>query len=113
MTAIAVSIEDVGEIERVREGIANYIYAHTSGAQVSDVTVGCVVDECRTYAQSRGLTLIDAARAMCRLTSEHLHGYDGDAGTALTTVDHSIGIDGVTLLVLIIAQKRTHTKEDV
>ena len=110
MPALMVSTEDAGEIARVRDGITNYIYART-GAQVSDVTVGCVVDECRAYAQSCGLTLIDAARALCRLTSEHLHGYDGDVGAALATVDAEVGVDVVALLLLIVAQKRIHIQE--
>jgi hypothetical protein len=114
MAAIMVSTEaeDVSEIARVRDGIANYLHTRT-GAHVSDVTVGCVIDECRAVAIQRGVGLVDAARDICRITSAHLHKHNGDAGAALTTVDHSIGIDGVALLVLIIAQKRVRTGDTI
>lgn len=105
MATIMVSTEDADDLARVRDGIANYLHTRT-GAHVSDVTVGCVIDECRTYAMTRGLTLIDAARHLCRISSEHLRKHNGDAGAALITVDADVGVDGVALLVLIIAQKR-------
>ena len=105
MTQNAASMKDTDEIAQLRDGIAGYVYART-GARISDVTIDCVIDECRTHATTRGLTLIDAARDLCRITSAHLRAHGGDAGTALTTVDHKVEIDGVALLTLIVAQKR-------
>jgi hypothetical protein len=110
MVAITASVEDTDEITQIRKGIAGYVYART-GAHISDATVGCVIDEARVHAIQRGVGLVDAARDLCRITSEHLHKHNSDAGAALTTVDAAIGIDGVALLVLIIAQKRIHTRE--
>ena len=112
MSALTASTEDANKIAQIRRGFADYIYARTDGAHISDTTIDCIIDECRTHATTRGLTLIDAARDLCRITSAHLRNHDGDAGTALTTVDHSIGIDGVALLVLIVAQKRAHARQE-
>ena len=102
MTAIMASVRDTDQTAQIRRGFADYIYTRTGGAHISDTTIDCIIDECRVYAQSR---------ALCRLTSEHLHGYDGDAGAALATVDAEVGVDGVALLVLIVAQKRIHIQE--
>ncbi len=109
MSALMVSTEDAGEIAQIRRGFADYIYARTGGAHISDTTIDCIIDECRTHATHRDLGMVDAARDLCRITSAHLRNHGGDAGDALATVDHSIGIDGVALLVLIVAQKRAHT----
>ena len=111
MTQNAASMKDTDEIAQLRDGIAGYVYART-GARISDVTIDCVIDECRAHATQRGIGMVDAARDLCRITSAHLRNHDGDAGTALTTVDHSIGIDGVALLVLIVAQKRAHARQE-
>jgi hypothetical protein len=106
MSALTASTEDANKIAQIRRGFADYIYARTDGAHISDTTIDCIIDECRTHATTRGLTLIDAARDLCRITSAHLRAHGGDAGTALTTVDHKVEIDGVALLTLIVAQKR-------
>ena len=111
MTQNAASMKDTDEIAQLRDGIAGYVYART-GARISDVTIDCVIDECRAHATQRGIGMVDAARDLCRITSEHLHKHNSDAGDALTTVDAAIGIDGVALLTLIIAQKRTHTGQE-
>jgi hypothetical protein len=110
MATIMASTEDMDGIAQIRKGIANYVYART-GAHISDATVDCCLDEVRAYATTRGLTLVNAARILCRITSEHLRTHGNDPGAALTTVDAEIKIDGVALLTLIIAQKRIHIQE--
>ncbi len=110
MSALMVSTEDAGEIAQIRRGFADYIYARTGGARISDTTIDCIIDECRTHATYRDLGMVDAARDLCRITSEHLRTHGNDPGAALTTVDAEIGVDGVALLTLIIAQKRARTE---
>ncbi|MDA8191905.1 MAG: hypothetical protein M0Z68_10695 [Gammaproteobacteria bacterium] len=112
MTQNAASTKDTDEIAQLRDGIADYIYARTGGAHISDTTIDCIIDECRAHATQRGLGMVDAARDLCRITSAHLREHNNDPGVALVTVDADVGVDGVALLVLIIAQKRARTRQE-
>ncbi len=112
MTQNTTSVRDTDEIAQIRRGFADYIYARTGGAHISDTTIECIIDECRDNATQRGVGLVDAARDLCRITSAHLRAHNGDARAALLTVDAEVGVDGVALLTLIIAQKRVRTERE-
>ncbi|WP_145960702.1 hypothetical protein [Acidiferrobacter sp. SPIII_3] len=97
------AIVDLGE-ERTRKGISDYIYNH-GGGRVSNTTIDSCLEEAQAYALRHGLTLIDAARTLCQITSDLLKEHGNDAMAACRAAD-AAGVPGAVLLALLIEQGR-------
>lgn len=100
---VSEAIVDLGE-QRTRKGISNYVYSK-GGGRISNQTIDNMLDETRVYARRHGLTLIDAARALCQITNDLLREHGNDAMAACCAAD-AAGIPGAVLLALLIEQGR-------
>ena len=100
---VSEAIVDLGE-QRTRKGISDYVYSK-GGGRISNQTIDNMLDETRVYARRHGLTLIDAARALCQITNDLLREHGNDAMAACCAAD-AAGIPGAVLLALLIEQGR-------
>ena len=101
---VSEAIVDLGE-GLTRKGVSDYVY-NQGGGRLSNGTIDCIMDEVRAYALRHGMTLIEAARALCQITSDLLKEHNGDAMAAALAAD-AAGIPGAALLGLVIHQGRT------